>query len=98
MNNHCCHVLSFSLDLCSLSDAESELSVEVFFAEIDQVDIDNIEIRPDTLKYFETIAAYLKCHDELEASYHEMDPTHKLANLSRGYDMNTFYPTAFHER
>ena len=27
-----------------------------------------------------------------------MDPTHKLANLSRGYDMNTFYPTAFHER
>ncbi|KAL3934974.1 MAG: hypothetical protein SGBAC_009415 [Bacillariaceae sp.] len=67
----------------NLSDAENELSVEDILEEIDQIDTDKIKIRPETLKYFETVTAYIKCFDELEALYNEMDPSRKLAD----YDM-----------
>ncbi|KAL3938790.1 MAG: hypothetical protein SGBAC_006376 [Bacillariaceae sp.] len=65
------------------SNDKNKLRVEELLAEINQIDIHKIELRPHALKYIQTIDAHLKCFDQLAELYNEVDPSHKLAN----YDM-----------
>ncbi|KAL3938428.1 MAG: hypothetical protein SGBAC_006669 [Bacillariaceae sp.] len=66
--------------MSNLPDIKSERTVDDIFEEIDQIDVTKIELQPEVVKYFATVHAYLRCFDELEAVYHQVDPTKKLAN------------------
>lgn len=65
------------------SDSKTQRSVEDILAEIDQIDVSQIELHPDAEEFFESVQSYVECIDELESLYNQVDPSHELSN----YDM-----------
>jgi len=58
----------------------SNQRVQEIFAEIDQIDIGKIKLRPDTTRYLETLNGYLQCFERLQEVYAEVDQDHVLAD------------------
>lgn len=70
------------------SKARPSKRVQDIFSEIDKIDIDKIQLRPDTTKYLETLNGYLQCFERLQVVYAEADQDgiladHKIQNISK---------------